>query len=292
LGFVVDRVASVVSVDRGQIESPGAIKSTVNTELLSGPPQGCGRAQDDHGARLRSAHRHAIRCRRQDGVRETCVRSQVHGRGRAPDSISAELQFVSFEVAKQEYAIIIDDVQEIVQVPDGHRARAACEIACARCDDPAQPAAAAGVAAPDVRLPDRDADEESRIVVVSLGGASVGVVMDSVNQVLRVARSAVDRMPGLLAQDGNMSDIEEICRLDGGKRMVSILSVENMFRHSAMKAAINTVDDMTLERNADSTRPTRPMAPAMRRNRSSCSAWVRRNSACRSRACRKSCAAR
>ena len=103
-------------------------------------------------------------------------------------------------------------------------------------------------------LPDRDADDESRIVVVALGGASVGVVMDRVNQVLRVARSTVDRMPGLLAQDGTMSDIEEICRLDGGKRMVSILSVENMFRHSAMKAAINTVDDMTLEHNADATR--------------------------------------
>jgi len=102
-------------------------------------------------------------------------------------------------------------------------------------------------------LPDRDSDGESRIVVVSLAGASVGVVMDSVNQVLRVARSAVDRMPGLLAQDGNMSDIEEICRLDGGKRLVSILSVENLFRHSAMKAAINTVADMTLERKTDAS---------------------------------------
>jgi purine-binding chemotaxis protein CheW len=36
LGFIVDRVASVVSVDRSQIESPGSIKSTVDTELLSG----------------------------------------------------------------------------------------------------------------------------------------------------------------------------------------------------------------------------------------------------------------
>jgi len=102
-------------------------------------------------------------------------------------------------------------------------------------------------------MADRGADEESRIVVVSLDGASVGVVMDSVNQVLRVARSAVDRMPGLLAQDGNLSDIEEICRLDGGKRMVSILSVENMFRHSAIKAALNTVDDMTLEAYTETT---------------------------------------
>jgi purine-binding chemotaxis protein CheW len=61
-------------------------------------------------------------------------------------------------------------------------------------------------------------------------------------------------MPGLLAQDSDLSDIEEICRLDGGKRMVSILSVENLFRHSAMKAAVNTVNDMTTERDADSAR--------------------------------------
>jgi purine-binding chemotaxis protein CheW len=68
--------------------------------------------------------------------------------------------------------------------------------------------------------------------------------MDKVNEVLRVAKSAVDLMPGQLAQDGNLSDIKEICRLDGGKRMVSILSVDTMFRHSAMKAAMNTVEAM------------------------------------------------
>src|ERR1700722_2521694 len=36
LGFVVDRVASVVGVDSGQIEDVGSIRATVNTEVLSG----------------------------------------------------------------------------------------------------------------------------------------------------------------------------------------------------------------------------------------------------------------
>ena len=35
LGFVVDRVSSVVGVDRGHIEDVGSIKTTVNTEVLS-----------------------------------------------------------------------------------------------------------------------------------------------------------------------------------------------------------------------------------------------------------------
>ena len=36
LGFVVDRVASVVGVEPGKIEDVDAIRSTVNTNLLSG----------------------------------------------------------------------------------------------------------------------------------------------------------------------------------------------------------------------------------------------------------------
>jgi purine-binding chemotaxis protein CheW len=91
-------------------------------------------------------------------------------------------------------------------------------------------------------LPNRDADENSRIVVVSFGSGSVGVVMDSVNEVLRVARADVDVVPGLLAKQ--LADIEQICRLDGGKRLVSILSVDNMFRNVAMKETLTKVAAM------------------------------------------------
>jgi purine-binding chemotaxis protein CheW len=49
-----------------------------------------------------------------------------------------------------------------------------------------------------------------------------------------------------------LSEIEEICRLDGGKRIVSIISVENMFRHSAMKEALSTVNDIQGEHKSGS----------------------------------------
>jgi purine-binding chemotaxis protein CheW len=93
-------------------------------------------------------------------------------------------------------------------------------------------------------LPSRDNDDHSRIVVVSLGSSSVGIVMDSVNEVLRVAKADVDAMPGLLARDGDLADISEICRLDNGKRLVSIISADNLFRHSAVKEALTTVETM------------------------------------------------
>lgn len=248
LGFVVDRVASVVDVERSRIESVGSIKATVSTDLLSGLLKDVGGHKMimvlDFSKLVASQFAAITMANHHDPAHSLAASTEAAGKEQA---ISTELQFVSFEVADQEYAIIIDDVQEIVQVPDliVHVPHAKPHVL--------------GVMTLRNRLlplvslrrmfglPSRDADEQSRIVVVSLGGNSVGVVMDSVNEVLRVARSSVDRMPGQLAQDGTLSDIEEICRLDGGKRMVAILSVENMFRHSALKEAMTTVQAMTVE---------------------------------------------
>jgi purine-binding chemotaxis protein CheW len=90
-------------------------------------------------------------------------------------------------------------------------------------------------------------DEKSRIVVLALGNASVGVAVDGVSEVLRVAKADVDAMPAMLARDGDLSDISEICRLDNGKRLVSIITVRNLFDHSAIKEALNTVNDVDQE---------------------------------------------
>jgi purine-binding chemotaxis protein CheW len=74
--------------------------------------------------------------------------------------------------------------------------------------------------------------DANKVVVVSLGegtGTSVGVVMDSIKGVLRVGRSAIDTMPPLLSENRSLNDIQSICRLDDGKRLVSILSAGRMF---------------------------------------------------------------
>jgi purine-binding chemotaxis protein CheW len=67
--------------------------------------------------------------------------------------------------------------------------------------------------------------------------------------VLRVAKANVDAVPGLLARDGDLADITDICRLDNGKRLVSIISAENLFRHSAVKEAITTVESLQDDNN-------------------------------------------
>jgi purine-binding chemotaxis protein CheW len=244
LGFVVDRVASVVGVEPGKIEGVESIRSTVNTELLSGLIKDVGGHAMimvlDFAKLIAQEFTQIAAVARNTELSSTRSETKEADDERSDD----ELQLVSFEVAGQEYALAIEDVQEIVQIPEEiiHVPHAESHVM--------------GVMTLRNRLlplvnlrrmfdlPSRENDDHSRIVVVSLGASSVGVVMDSVNEVLRVAKTDVDAMPGLLARDGDLADITEICRLNNGKRLVSIISANNLFRHSAVKEAMTTMETM------------------------------------------------
>jgi purine-binding chemotaxis protein CheW len=95
-------------------------------------------------------------------------------------------------------------------------------------------------------LPPAEVREANKVVVVSLGdslGTSVGVVMDSIKEVLRVGRSAIDAMPSLLSQNRSLDDIQSICRLDDGKRLVSILSSGQMFNVTEVRKLIGETEE-------------------------------------------------
>lgn len=244
LGFVVDRVSSVVEVEPARIEDVGAISSTVNTELLGGLLKEVGgypMVMVLNFARL-------IESEFADIAHQASSHASATRMASEPEDDDAEnsdeLQLVSFEVDQQEYAIAIENVQEIVQIPEliVHVPRSEAHVL--------------GVMTLRNRLlplvllrrmfnlPARDVDEQSRIVVVALDGTAVGVVVDRVNEVLRVPKSAVDALPALLAREGDLSDIEDVCRLNDGQRLVSIISTDNMFRHSAIQEALARVGEM------------------------------------------------
>ena len=245
LGFVVDRVASVVGVEPGKIEDVGSIRNTVNTELLSGL------IKDTGGHAMIMVLDFAKLIAREFAQIEAIARTGattggVYGGAAADEEEKAsdELQLVSFTVAGQEYAMDIASVQEIVQVPETiihvpHSESHVLGVMTLR-----------NRLLPLVSLrrmfalPTQDADDHSRIVVVAVGGSSVGVVMDSVNEVLRVAKADVDAVPPLLARQADLADISQICRLEGGKRLVSIISADNLFRHSTVREALETVNTL------------------------------------------------
>jgi purine-binding chemotaxis protein CheW len=248
LGFVVDRVASVVGVEPAQIESVDSIRSTVDTELLSGLIKNVGGHEMvmilDFEKLIQREFAQIAAIAKTASLSGALSSSTDNKVDDDEEKESDELQLVSFTIAEQEYAINIEDVQEIVQIPDTiiHVPRSESHVlGVMTLRNRLLPLV-------DLRrmfaLSDHELDEKSRIVVLALGSASVGVAVDGVSEVLRVAKSFVDAMPALLVKDGGLSEIAQICRLNDGKRLVSIITARNLFDHSAIKEALNTVSDI------------------------------------------------
>lgn len=239
LGFVVDHVSSVISVEPEEIEPAHHIQSVVQSDYLTGvikrPCAEGGKDQLllvlDFDRVVREqfasiAHMAAAR----GNARITSQSSAAHDTSGTDDKTSSdELRLVSFTVAGQEYAIDIAEVREIVQRPS--------EIS----ELPNTPSHVLGLMSLRQRLlplvglrhlfglPDVAHDERHRIVVVSLpDGGQMGLVTDTVKEVLSVPRSQADEMPSLLSHDPGMKEFSAICRLDNGKRLVSIIATQHL----------------------------------------------------------------
>lgn len=140
------------------------------------------------------------------------------------------ISVLAFTLAHQEFALAIDQIEgvasfppTIAQVPrTGQAMLGAAEID--------------GALVPLVSLryllgfPAGDLDlKTSRVIRVRLGEARVGIVVDGVKEILRITRDELDPVPSVLTRARGEAQIEAICRLDGGRRLISILAPTKLF---------------------------------------------------------------
>jgi purine-binding chemotaxis protein CheW len=242
MGFVVDRMASVVTAEEREIEGAEAIEATVRSELLRGVvKREAGMILLLDPARL-VVENGAGRARREGAGHAAAVGFEQAEAAESAD----EMQLVSFVAAGQEYAFPMQVVREIMQVPASvtHVPQAEPHVmGVITLREQLLPLVSLRRM---FGLPEASLDEASRIVVVSAPGGTVGIVTDTVREVLRVGRSVIDPVPALLGAapggDGGVEQFEAICRLDGGKRLVGILSAERMFRSEAVEQALAIAD--------------------------------------------------
>ena len=161
---------------------------------------------------------------------------------------TATVALLAFTVAGQEFALPLGDVREVLRIPEG--------VALL----PHAGAGVAGTAAHRGRLvPLLDlrallalgAGERRappRVLLTRIGRHRVGLVVDAVSAVLEVAEDQIDPLPLVLARGAAEARIQAICRLDDGRRLVSVLSSDRLLNddvtarlaqegHEDMKAA-------------------------------------------------------
>jgi len=140
------------------------------------------------------------------------------------DKTKNSSQFVGFQIADQEYAFRIEQIQEIVileqvttvpQVPD------CCEgVSNLR-----------GSIIPIINLrklfglPAKPTDAETRTIVVNFGGRTMGCTVDMVSQVIRIPEESLQPAPETLVVDG-ADYIVGFAKLEG--RLMIVLDIDKL----------------------------------------------------------------
>lgn len=249
IGLVVDRVDRVLSVEPDKIEDVDSVQSTVRVELLSGVVKDVGGHSLIQLLDVRSLIQKEFSSLLEEAESEDQKRESqgfIERKESEEEENDSARQLVSFFLDNQEYAFEISELKEIVRVPE--------EINHVPQTDPH----VLGLInfrhqmLPLVslrrmfELTNAEVDESNRILVVTLDNGAVrrpqtvGIVVDRVQEVLYVAEEDWEQMPGLLANSGELDEIKAVCRLNGGKRLISVLSAKNLFQHPAMQAAVET----------------------------------------------------
>ena len=239
VGLVVDRVMQVVNATADQIDHSSAVQSNVDSDVLNGVLKaGEHLVQILNVNQLISQEFQKVVSQAAQIGDPTGLSEVLNGDADEDDDID---QLVSFTVDHQEYAFDLMDVEGTLRVPDnitqvpqaGSHVLGLIDLR--------------GTLVPLLSLrrmfalSDADITEAHRILLVNLrkpdgSKESVGLVVDQVREVLRVPSNVQDEMPGLLQADAD--EITRVCRLDGGKRLVSVVATQALFGHPAVAAAL------------------------------------------------------
>lgn len=243
LGFVVDRVASVLSVEPSEVESASSIQSIVKADYLTGVIK---RTNADGQPEMLMVLDFAKLVEKEFSSLQRSVErvaSVAAQSSQAQEDVNAlasdEIRLVSFSVSGQEYGIEIADVQEIVQVPERITALPTAAHHVLGLISLRQRLLPLVSLRALFGLPYEALSENHRIVVVTLPGSmTVGLVTDSVKEVLSVSRRQVEPIPGVLAQGSSMQEFSGICRLEGGKRLLSVIATQKLLGLQGVQEAL------------------------------------------------------
>jgi purine-binding chemotaxis protein CheW len=236
IALVVDAVETLEIVQAAQVETGRKEVSAAGAEKLLGTfPIGRNNTVAkilDIKTLLESAFSNHARTQRRDLEFRARV---AMGAGLAERQQRKML--VTFEVASQEFALPLEAVQEILPVPPIVASVAQAEalvLGVVSVRDSLLPLlslrgllgfGAAGVV-----------DGREKVVVMNIAGAQIGLVADGARAIVAAEVENIEAIPSVLAaRTGGESRIKAIYRGEGGRRLISVLSPEQLFREDVMQ---------------------------------------------------------
>jgi len=216
VGLSVDAVSEVLRVESNRIEPAPEMVSGADTGSIAGV------VKVNNGKRLVMILEASGLCRidQAGGAEKVNVKSRETAI-RSEEGTIEEVQLVSFLLGNEEFALEIEHVREIIRYPDIVKV-------------PNMPDYIKGVISlRDTLMPIIDmrlklgtgedaVTDSTRIVVVDVDNVWIGLVVDRVYEVARIARDTIFPPPQALAGEAR-DKLKGIARLDKGKRIIMLI---------------------------------------------------------------------
>jgi purine-binding chemotaxis protein CheW len=228
LALLVDKVREVLNLPKRQIDPPPPnLSETKNVELS-------GIAKLENGKRLilllDADHLIKDQELKKLGVatESSANESQQHKVGESSAALG-EQQFVTFRLGDGEYGIPIAKIQEIDRSSKMTRVPRTADYVDGITN-------LRGEVVPVINarkrfnLPQKEADERTRVIIMELGGVKTGLLVDSVREVLNLASKDISAPPTSLSTTIDRQYISGIGKVDGDKRMIVLLDVEKILQ--------------------------------------------------------------
>ena len=232
-GVVVDKVSEVMRVSTSDIEEQPQIVKNVDSDYLNGV------VKLENGKRLvmlvdvvRVLNINSTMKDRKNKHDKSSQKNSTVVNSTCAESIDEE-QLVSFLLDKEEYAIGIMMVKEIIRVPQ--------IVKVPNCE-----AYIEGIVSirnnllPIINLrtyfgmEHMDINDHTRILVVDMGSFTAGIMVDKISEVLRVPTNIIQPPPKFSTQSGEQ--LKGVAKLNNGKRMILMLEPSKLISDDEINA--------------------------------------------------------
>jgi len=221
VGILVDKIKQVIRVPKDFIEKPPEILKTEKSDNLKGI------------AKLEEGKRIIMLISEESLLDKKIIEElkemikQEEKLEKETTTVTEEIQLVTFKLADVDFAIPIEDVQEI------NRVESITSV-------PRAPYFVEGVMnlrgnvipVIDLRkrfeMEFRPYNETTKVIIVKLQEKLVGFVVDSVSEVLRVPKDSLETPPEIIAENIDTRFIKAICKLEEKNKIILVINILNV----------------------------------------------------------------
>jgi purine-binding chemotaxis protein CheW len=229
IGLLVDRVLEVSRLPKSLIDTAPAIVASYGKEIK-------GIARLDGGKRLILIVDQDLLIPMEDVEAISKIQDEGEGAEKVEEKVQ-EIQYVVFSIKGEEFGLDIDNVQEIFKAESITPVPKAPEFIEGVINlrgnivpvvDTAERFGVTARAAAEETQTTGDGKTAQKILVTTVKNTVVGLRVDSVREVLRIAQNKIEDAPSLVLSTVDTAYLEGIAKLDDGQRIILLLNIKEM----------------------------------------------------------------